>query len=777
MKAHRRYGIPTLMLAPGGSPNYYAKSPISQLQPRELPTSPAGRMFYIPGIPGDYDKAESLIRRKFVRDLAPQLSVFFEDVSDDDYETFKQAISPLAGLRSLAKNTQGRPEYRDKIASTVGSLSRLPEGFLPQFVDPLKQSLESELSRLSPRLGPPAPDFMDVQKALLESAKSSSEAAAEAARQEQEGLTGTATTPAETAPPPAGTAATSAATPTTPAGVGPADYGAGIVGVDAQTDAAAGYGPTGTKEAAVTPTTNPTVVTSIQSTISDIMGGEEAQFDEGKRLQELKDTFGLGISDMEKAAPGLAFAFSLMGAQRAPGESPFNALVRAAGSAGEAATKSNLALKQRERAIDSSLASTVLGEKKAAEQYARSKEWVAVWNGGFDENGVAQAEYLRMNADQIQKANEAGLQIVPLNVVSTATTAFAARSKAAAEAGNVLNQQIIKAYEPKSVQMTFSTNPTQTVDGRRLTGVDPTDGKVREVVIADDVSGQGRLVSNLLKDSATTLDLVNEMDSLINQTTGAINVASALSEKTMSLLGLGKNATAEDLYRAASEKGGVAFSNLSGFAKNKINVDNAYNELGADGVKRLLNIQGDFSEEDLKKRLSENINNVRGHKPIEKPGENASDEAKSAYQARVRFRAIQNALAAQLAPILLGESGRTISDADRVRVIALLGGFSDFSKAGVLTTAEEMRESTRMLREILSKYKDSALQDAVRMINSYDEASGYISPITKGAIYSPSKDDEEVISELRGSVQAFKRPNAGQAGQTSGVTTVKSSEL
>jgi hypothetical protein len=296
-------------------------------------------------------------------------------------------------------------------------------------------------------------------------------------------------------------------------------------------------------------------------------------------------------------------------------------------------------------------------------------------------------------------------------------------------------------------------------------------------VIADDFSGQGRLVNGLLKDSATTLGLVDEMDGLIDQSTGAVNVASAAFDKARSLLNLSKGDTAEDFYRKASEKGGVAFNNLSGFAKSKINVDNAYNELGADGVKRLLNIQGDFSEEDLKKRLSENINNVRGHKVIEKPAENADANVKSAYEARVRFRAIQNALAAQLAPILLGESGRTISDADRVRVIALLGGFSDFSKAGVLTTAEEMRQSTRMLREILGKYKDSALQDAVRMINSYDEASSYISPITQGALYSPSKDNEAVFGELKSNVQQFNKPNAGQAGQTSGVTTYSASEL
>jgi hypothetical protein len=52
-----------------------------------------------------FDRAESLIRSQFVRDLAPQLSAEFKDISADDYKTFKQAISPLAGLRSLGKNT------------------------------------------------------------------------------------------------------------------------------------------------------------------------------------------------------------------------------------------------------------------------------------------------------------------------------------------------------------------------------------------------------------------------------------------------------------------------------------------------------------------------------------------------------------------------------------------------------------------------------------------------------------------------------------------------
>ena len=816
MKAHRRNGIPTLMLDGGG----------------QATSSAFGRLFQGSDIEKQRQRERTAAQRAGLRSVLAGLPSLFDPLEKSTYDAVMAATKPIRGFQRQGMEFPG-PRTRGLNALNAESYSKaLGDSFvnLGQFFDELKRQgrfaaalspgeteaatasrkraqevvanlrakIGEELNLANP-IAEPVDEFGgagSLEADILRQAQASSQAAevsrqeqegtapqrltqaqraadalsggvlrpqttsapaaAEAARQEQEGLAGTATTPAGTATTPAGTAATPAAS-------------------EAARQEQEGLAGTAAEKGSPTPTTNPTVVTSIQSTISDIMGNEDAQFDEGKRLQELKETFGLGPTAMEKAAPGVTFALSLMGAQRAPGESPFNALIRSAGSAAEAAIKSKLALTQRERAIDSSLASRVFDEKKLAEQYARNREWIAVWNGGFDENGVAQAEYLRMNADQIQKANEAGLQIVPLNVISTATTAFATKSKAAAEATKDLNKLVIEFFKPTPVEMTFQTSPA--VNGRRLTGFDPTNGQKREVVIADDFSGQGRLVNGLLEGSAGTLALVDQLEGLIDQSTGAINVASAAFGKARSLLNLGEDATAEDFYRAASEKGGVALSNLSGFAKSKINVDNAYNELGADGVKRLLNIQGDFSEEDLKKRLSENINNVRGHKPIEKLAENASADDKSAYEARVRFRAIQNALAAQLAPILLGESGRTISDADRVRVIALLGGFSDFSKAGVLTTAEEMRESTRMLKEILGKYKDKALQDAARMISSYDEASSYISPITKGALYSPSKDDEEVVGALRFSVQQFNKKKAGQAGQPSGGTPVSANKL
>jgi hypothetical protein len=774
MKAHRRKGIPTLMLKPGGSPNYYAKSPISQFELRELPTSPAGRRFYIPGIPGDYDKTESLIRRQFVRDLVPQLNVQFEDMSDDDYETFKQAISPLAGLRSLVTNTPGRrrednrvpsPEYRDKVAATVGNLYRLPEGFLPQFVDPLKETLGSELSRLSPRLGSP---FVE------EAAKYSS--AREAARQEQEGLagtattpTGTATTPVETATTPAGTEATPAATvaPESPEAEGLRQ----ATGAPTQAEEAAA---TADKNGAPTPTTNPTVVTSIQSTISDIMGNEDAQFDEGKRLQELKETFGFGPTRWEEAAPGLAFAFSLMGAQRAPGESPFNALVRAAGSAAEAATKSKLALDQRERAIDSSLLSTVLGEKKAAEQYARSKEWVAVWNGGFDENGVPQAEYLRMNADQIQKANESGLQIAPLDVVSTATTAFAASSKAASEAGIKLRERLENAAKGTSTSILIGGKDV------KATSFSSADGKT--FVIPDDVAGVANTLNSTIKDTAETIKLINEMRSLAPSVGGLGNVGAAGVGRFASLVGMSKEdelspeqfalkayAKANSAWNVGSLKGLMSETDAS-----KVSSEMSRKEIGDIFGQDAADAYDD--KEKLNSIISKKLPQLTG---ISQMPERAENEDKTTYEKRVRFKAIQNALAAQLAPILLGESGRTISDADRVRVIALLGGFADFSKAGILTTEEEMNESINELERIIQKYQSASKQDAETFLTRLDEAS--TSPSfsrMRGYIYTPDGATRMAVGRLAQNYKdAFLKETPGQAGQPSGATTMKSSEL
>jgi hypothetical protein len=481
MKAHRRNGIPTLMLQTGGSPNYYAKSPISQAKPRELPKSPAGRRFYIPGIPGgdetrslesresdsseesmlaesikraqSFDRAESLIRSQFVRDLAPQLSAVFKDISADDYKTFKQAISPLAGLRSLGKNTPGRrredyipfsalknrdprPEYRDIIASAVGSLSRLPEGFVPQVVDPLKQSLESELSRLSPRLGSPA----SVQEALLESAKSSSEAAAEAARQEQESAAAPQPpeTPAGTEATPAGTAATSAATVAPEGPEKEALRQATGAPTQAEEAAATAATPTGTaaeQPIAIEPDD------SVAGTLNSILLGDGAKFDEEERLKQLKKTFGLNLSDMERSAPALAFSFALMGATKEPGESPLQAFIRNAGAAGQSALAQQQALDAKQRSLDAALISPILTERRAAETIERDKEWVTYWDGTTGD-GLPNFKSTKMNARQIEEAQKAGIELVPLGLAGNYIAQSAVVQRATKDAEGKLGKAI-----------------------------------------------------------------------------------------------------------------------------------------------------------------------------------------------------------------------------------------------------------------------------------------------------------------------------------------------
>jgi hypothetical protein len=78
-----------------------------------------------------------------------------------------------------------------------------------------------------------------------------------------------------------------------------------------------------------------------------------------------------------------------------------------------------------------------------------------------------------------------------------------------------------------------------------------------------------------------------------------------------------------------------------------------------------------------------------------------------------RFDVIQRTLAAQLAPMLLGESGRTISDGDRRRVAELLGVVTDDKDglglnitgltAGAFRSEAELREAIREVQGILQR--------------------------------------------------------------------------
>jgi len=731
MKAHRRNGIPTLMLNGGGSSNSY---PISQAQPRELPTSPAGRRFYIPGIParelpdrspdgrrvyipGDYDKAESLIRRQFVRDLVPQLNVQFEDMSDDDYETFKQAISPIAGLRSLAKiTTPGSREYRDKIASAVGSLSLLPEGFLPQFVDPLKETLGSELSRLSPRLGSPL---------VEEAAKYSS--AREAARQEQEGLAETATTPAGTATTPVETATTSAETAATPAATVAPE------GPEAEALRQATGAPTQAEEAAATAATptgtaaeQPIAIEpddSVADKLNRILLGEAAKFDERERLKQLKETFGLNLSDMERAAPALAFSFALMGATKEPGESPLQAFIRSAGAAGQSALAQQQALDAKQRSLDAALISPILTERRAAEAIERDREWVTYWDGTTKDD-LPNFKSTKMNARQIEEAQKAGIELVPLGLagsyISQSALVQKARKQAEVDLAKLLREQ--GEARGKAIEGTV-----------RTVGEGPDKRTVREIMV--EVNNQLTPIvynadpgksfdrnSMAVNQTVQSVGLVRDMKRSVGE--GALGAEGAIRFVEGSIKDFfvgGKGFTLDQTVGALRSAGGVEGDLVwrgddpAAESLLKRSMGEAYNkDLSAkENYMRFVESTAVFASvtDDQIKELREQAAGV------------SDDRKRSVYEARIDYLINQRSLAAALAPLLLGESGRTISDADRIRVIQLMGEFADSSKAGLLSRPKVAMRALDNLESVLAQNANKFAKSIRAEVEELDFAS------------------------------------------------------
>lgn len=808
MKAHRRKGIPTLMLQTGGSTG---------------PSSRLSRFFQGSDIEKQRQRERAAAQRAGLRSILADLPSLIDPLEKGTYDAIMGATKPIRGFQRQGtpfpgQRTQGlnaesyskglgdsfvnlgqfsdELKRQGKFAATLSSgeteAATASRKRAQKVAADLRAKIGGELNRANP-IAEPVDEFggagsleADILRQAQLSAEASSQAA-EASRQEQEGIAPQRLTQAQRAadalsggvlrPPTTPVEKAKAAQAEQAAETAKASQAAASVSSPEEEALRQATGaPSSAEETAAAAKSGDLSrgASEVQgkdgTTIANIMGSPEAQVDETERLNELKNTFNLNLSDMEKAAPGIAFSLSLMGAQRAPGESVFNALARSAGSAGEGALKAKLALDAKERAIDSSLVSTVLGEKNVAEAYARNKKWTAVWDGGFDKNGVATASFYRMNQRQQDEASAAGIPIVPTEFLGNAMTAVGARAKAGAKLGLDLSKQIAKLHEPKSVDMTFSTS-TKPVKGRRLSGRNR-QGQTMEVVIPDDVAGTAGSLNTQIQDTAETMGLVGELRGLIGPSTGAFNVGAAAFGKTKAFFNLGKDATSEDFYKKALEEGNVALNNLTGYAKGAVNVDNAYNEMGADGARKLLNLGSELSDDDVKKKLQEHMNNVRGRsKKVEK----IAGESPDAYTSRVRFRAIQNALAAQLAPILLGESGRTISDADRVRVITLLGGFSDFSKAGILTTEAEMTQSVNMLEGILGKYNEAALNDANRVLEAYTEASNYESIVQPGQrLYAPSVTAQNAMAEL-GKSYYTSRPKTNSASAPASTPVTASS--
>jgi len=105
-------------------------------------------------------------------------------------------------------------------------------------------------------------------------------------------------------------------------------------------------------------------------------------------------------------------------------------------------------------------------------------------------------------------------------------------------------------------------------------------------------------------------------------------------------------------------------------------------------------------------------------------GVDAENQRVSAAQ---RFDVIQRTLAAQLAPMLLGESGRTISDADRRRVAEILGiAIEDKDglglnirglSGGAFRSEVELREAISEVQNILQRNRKEVEDEFLMLSN------------------------------------------------------------
>jgi hypothetical protein len=180
---------------------------------------------------------------------------------------------------------------------------------------------------------------------------------------------------------------------------------------------------------------------SVAGTLNSILLGDGAKFDEEERLKQLKKTFGLNLSDMERSAPALAFSFALMGATKEPGESPLQAFIRNAGAAGQSALAQQQALDAKQRSLDAALISPILTERRAAETIERDKEWVTYWDGTTGD-GLPNFKSTKMNARQIEEAQKAGIELVPLGLAGNYIAQSAVVQRATKDAEGKLGKAI-----------------------------------------------------------------------------------------------------------------------------------------------------------------------------------------------------------------------------------------------------------------------------------------------------------------------------------------------
>jgi hypothetical protein len=692
MKAHRRNGIPTLMLQEGGAPSTRSGGLASGAMVQAL----RSRDNYEAGLrqqrrqPPMTESQLARDIRRFGQVIDPAIQVpkgisalfnmYMENIGKPfaQYAT-KQVPSPYAIQQAAEESAQAQAQAQADLATTQAQRA----------ADALSGGVLRPQTTAAPQ-PPETPAEAAQAEQAAETAEASQDAASVSSTEEE------ALRQATGAPTQAEEAAATAATPT---------------------------GTAAEQPIAIEPDD------SVTGKLNKVLLGDGAKFDEEERLKQLKKTFGLNLSDMERSAPALAFSFALMGATKEPGESPLQAFIRNAGAAGQSALAQQQALDAKQRSLDAALISPILTERRAAETIERDKEWVTYWDGTTGD-GLPNFKSTKMNARQIEEAQKAGIELVPLGLAGSYIAQSAQVQKARKEAEVNLGKAILA--QRKDIAEAMRGTVRKSESGRDVRDVvGRIDGSPTTMTFNADPAGRFNNTSAGLSSTSTSMAKVDDMIKAVDQ--GALNavgtfnyVIEGAKDYVFGGVGSNINETVSTLRSVGKVSGDLAWN-----GDNDEEVKSQLKRAMGKGYDQDLSAEQNFRKFFNEKAVfanvtEEDLDRLKGEVNAAK-----TQEERSLYQARIDYLVNQRSLAASLAPLLLGESGRTISDGDRIRVIELMGGFASGLK---VTKPQEASTTLRELKSILGR-------NAEKLVASLESEVLELETASKTPLYLGTKNE------------------------------------
>jgi hypothetical protein len=691
MKAHRRNGIPTLMLQEGGAPSTrsggLASGLVQALRSRDNYEAGLRQQRRQPPMT-ESQLARDIRRFGQVIDPAIQVpkgisalfNMYMENIGKPfaQYAT-KQVPSPYAIQQAAEESAQAQAQAQADLATTQAQRA----------ADALSGGVLRPQTTAAPQ-PPETPAEAAQAEQAAETAEASQDAASVSSTEEE------ALRQATGAPTQAEEAAATAATPT---------------------------GTAAEQPIAIEPDD------SVTGKLNKVLLGDGAKFDEEERLKQLKKTFGLNLSDMERSAPALAFSFALMGATKEPGESPLQAFIRNAGAAGQSALAQQQALDAKQRSLDAALISPILTERRAAETIERDKEWVTYWDGTTGD-GLPNFKSTKMNARQIEEAQKAGIELVPLGLAGSYIAQSAQVQKARKEAEVNLGKAILA--QRKDIAEAMRGTVRKSESGRDVRDVvGRIDGSPTTMTFNADPAGRFNNTSAGLSSTSTSMAKVDDMIKAVDQ--GALNavgtfnyVIEGAKDYVFGGVGSNINETVSTLRSVGKVSGDLAWN-----GDNDEEVKSQLKRAMGKGYDQDLSAEQNFRKFFNEKAVfanvtEEDLDRLKGEVNAAK-----TQEERSLYQARIDYLVNQRSLAASLAPLLLGESGRTISDGDRIRVIELMGGFASGLK---VTKPQEASTTLRELKSILGR-------NAEKLVASLESEVLELETASKTPLYLGTKNE------------------------------------